>query len=143
MDRRIVPAGAGGYASRLLHAKPDLDPLQPASLPILATLRTGCWRHGGTLSCGSEALTAADLRFIRAPFRFADVVVQQSRWQSSVGSLGCGSRGPAVCGCSPSAARRQLAPDGVHNVYGDTVRLDQILLGIGGASPRCAHPLQP
>src|SRR5882724_13173186 len=52
MDRCIVPAGAGGHASRLLHPQPELDPLQPASLPMLATLRAGFWRRGGTLSCG-------------------------------------------------------------------------------------------
>src|SRR5712664_2211843 len=58
MDRRIVPAGAGGHASRLLHAQPELAPLQPASLPILATLRAGFWRCRGTVRAFSKLLTA-------------------------------------------------------------------------------------
>src|SRR6266478_4366011 len=58
MDRCIVPAGAGGHASRLLPAQPELDPLQPASLPILATLRAGFWRCRGTVRAFSKLLTA-------------------------------------------------------------------------------------
>src|SRR4029077_3270677 len=60
MDRCIVPAGAGGHASRLLHAQPELDSLQPASLPILATLRAGFWRCRGTVRAFSKLLTAPD-----------------------------------------------------------------------------------
>src|SRR6266849_1444351 len=58
MDRCIVPAGAGSHASRLLPAQPELDPLQPPSLPILATLRAGFWRRGGTVREFSKLLTA-------------------------------------------------------------------------------------
>src|SRR5215470_10972882 len=50
MDRCLVLAGAGGHASRLLHAQPELDLLQPASLPVLATVRAGFWRSGGNLN---------------------------------------------------------------------------------------------
>src|SRR6266403_5315649 len=69
MDRCIVPAGTGGHASRLLHAQPELDSLQPASLPMLATLRAGFWRHGGTLSCGLRVVNRCGFTFIRAPER--------------------------------------------------------------------------
>src|SRR6266571_5674441 len=58
MDRCIVPVGAGGHASRLLHAQPELDPLQPASLPMLETLRAGFWRSRGTVRAFSKLLTA-------------------------------------------------------------------------------------
>src|SRR5258708_31145199 len=54
MDRCIVPPGAGGHASRLLIAQPELDPLQPASLPMLETLRAGFWRRGGTVRAFSN-----------------------------------------------------------------------------------------
>src|SRR5882724_3541628 len=60
MDRCIVPAGTGGHAMRLLHAQPELDLLQPASLPILATLRAGFWRCRGTVRAFSKLLTAPD-----------------------------------------------------------------------------------
>src|SRR5882724_10677151 len=67
MDRCIVPAGAGGHASRLLHAQPQLDPLQPASLPVLATLRAGFWRHSGTLNCWLRVVNRCGFTFIRPP----------------------------------------------------------------------------
>src|SRR6266852_3870452 len=71
MDRCIVPAGAGGHASRLLHAQPQLDPLQPASLLMLATLRAGFWRRGGTLSCWLRVVNRCGFTFIRAPERYS------------------------------------------------------------------------
>src|SRR5215510_2402490 len=69
MDRCLVLAGAGGHASRLLHAQPELDPLQPASLPMLATLRAGFWRSGGTLSYWLRGVNCCGFAFIRAPER--------------------------------------------------------------------------
>src|SRR6266704_3744132 len=60
MDRCLVPAGAGGHASRLLHAQPELDPLQPASLPILATPRAGFWRCRGTVRACSLIVNCSD-----------------------------------------------------------------------------------
>src|SRR5713226_3014463 len=71
VDRCIVPAGAGGHASRLLPAQPELDPLQPASLPMLETLRAGFWRCGGTLSCWLRGVNRGGFTFIRAPERFS------------------------------------------------------------------------
>src|SRR6266851_1293066 len=71
MDRCIVPPGAGGHASRLLIAQPELDPLQPASLPMLETLRAGFWRRGGTLSCWLRGVNRGGFTFIRAPERFS------------------------------------------------------------------------
>src|SRR5207249_2720037 len=58
-----------GHASRLVHAQPQLDPLQPASLPMLATLRAGFWRRGGTLSCWLRVVNRCGFTFIRAPER--------------------------------------------------------------------------
>src|SRR2546430_1280330 len=82
LDRCTVPAGAGGHASRLLHAQPQLDPLQPASLPMLATLRAGFWRHGGTLSCWLRVVNRFGFTFIRAPERFSFSPAVNRRWSA-------------------------------------------------------------
>src|SRR5450759_3741334 len=58
VDGCIVSGGAAGHAARLLHAEPELNALQPASVPTLGPLRAGFWWRGGRMSvCACKLLT--------------------------------------------------------------------------------------
>src|SRR5713101_3003908 len=120
VDRCIVPAGAGGHASRLLPAQPELDPLQPASLPMLETLRAGFWRCGGTLSCWLRGVNRGGFTFIRAPERYSlppPVNSSPRRWRTP-----CAPSKPQTRSTRTSTSRLQSMPDTSHVVRTTRVR---------------------